>query len=195
VLNWNIRAPPELLKAEEETMSKNTTLIWASYPSREAAEQAVHRLAVSGFSRNSIDLDRRDDGDWNVGVHTSEHNLERVQRLLHTSDRMFALNQFGGGVAQTLLSSPLVWAGAAALVGIAGYSLLPRNRRPTVHSVREFPGRIARTAQNLPETARRAARTMQDKVGELPGAVSDFSEAVAGSFGGEGGRQQGSDRR
>jgi hypothetical protein len=176
-------------------MSKNTTLIWASYPSREAAEQAVHRLATSGFARNSIDLDRREDGNWNVGVHTREHNLERVQRLLHMSDRMFALNQYGGGVANTLLSSPLVWASAAALVGIAGYSLLPRNRRPTIHSVREFPTRVARAAQSLPESARRAARTMQDKAGELPGAVSDFSEAVAGNFTGESSRQQGADRR
>jgi hypothetical protein len=176
-------------------MPKNTTLIWASYPSRELAEQAVDRLKISGFARNSIDLDRREDGGWNVGVHTREHNLERVQKLLHSSNRMFALNQYGGGAAQTLLSSPLVWAGAAALAGIATYALLPRNRRPTVHSVREFPNRVVRTAQSLPETARQAVKSVQETVGDLPGAVSDFSEAVTGAMGGRGNRQQGSDRR
>src|SRR3954453_22754419 len=180
-------------------MSKNTTLIWASYPSRELAEQAVDRLEDSGFARNSVDLDRREDGGWNVGVHTKEHNLERVQNLLHSSSRMFALNQYGGGAVQTLLSTPMFWAGAAALAGIASYALLPKNRRPTVHSVREFPARVARTAQgaarNFPDAARQAARSVQETLSDLPGAVSDFSETVTGAGGDAGNRQHGSDRR
>lgn len=180
-------------------MAKNTTLIWASFPSRDLADQAVHRLEHAGFARNSIDLDRREDGGWNVGVHTREQNLERVRDLLHSSNRLFALNQYGGGAADTLLRSPMFWAGAAALAGIAGLALLPKNRRPTVHSMREFPGRVARGAQdvarNLPETARQAARSVQDRVGDLPGAVSDLTEAFTGGSSESGARQQGSPRR
>jgi hypothetical protein len=40
-------------------MAKNTTLAWASFPTREEAEQARRRLEENGFARTSIELDRR----------------------------------------------------------------------------------------------------------------------------------------
>ena len=90
-------------------MARETTVAWAAFPTRDEAEQAIERLRSSGFSRNSIDLDRRRDGSWNVAVHTSARNLHRVEDLLHASAPMYALRErtFGAFEAMdaTLLCS------------------------------------------------------------------------------------------
>jgi hypothetical protein len=165
-------------------LARNTTLIWASYESREDADRAARRLERAGFARNSIDLDPRDEGGWNVGVHTSEHNLERVQDLLHSSGRMFALRRYGSDAIETLGGNPAFIIGGLALVGIAAYLLAPKNRRPTVHSIRELPTRMSRAAAGIPEAVRETARTMQERVSELPEAVSDLSDVVVEKVGG-----------
>jgi hypothetical protein len=152
-------------------MAKNTTLAWASFPTREEAEAARERLEDNGFARNSIDLDRRDDGSYTVEVHTREENLQRVERLLHTSASLYAFRQRTSNLFQTAASNPLVMIGGAALAGAVIYSLLPRNRRPTVYSLREIPGRMRETMRDLPETVREAARSVQE-------TVQDFSETV-----------------
>lgn len=113
-----------------ETDGEEHTLAWASFQTREEAEQAHRRLEENGFARNSIDLDRRQDGTFTVEVHTREENLPRVEHLLHTSASMYAVRQLGSNIFKTVTTHLLVMIGGAALAGLVVYSLLPRNRRP-----------------------------------------------------------------
>jgi hypothetical protein len=168
----------------EMTLARNTTLIWASYESREEADRAARRLERSGFARNSIDLDPRDNGGWNVGVHTSERNLERVQDILHSSDRMFALRRYGAGAAETLAANPAIVLGGLAAIGVAAYLLMPKHRRPSVHSIRELPTRVSRAAAGVPDAVRETAKAVQERVSGIPETVSDASKVVVEAIGG-----------
>ncbi len=154
-------------------MAKHTTTAWATFPTREDAEQAVQRLSSAGFARNSIDLEHRQDDSWEVTVHTKPHNTERVNALLRASSPMYAVERRVSGAVESLVGNPLVLAGAAALAGTIIYSLLPSNRRSVVQSVRRFPGQLRETVENLPETVRDAVSTVQDTVSELPDTVRD----------------------
>jgi hypothetical protein len=165
-------------------MAKNTTLAWASFPTREEAQQARRRLEESGFARNSIEVDRRRDGTFSVGVHTREENLPFVEQLLHTSAPMYAVRQLSSNVMRTVTTNPLVMIGGAALAGLVLYSLLPRNRRPTVYSIREIPSRMRDTVRDLPDAMRETARTVQD-------TVRDLSDTVSSVTGGRQGQSQG----
>ena len=106
-------------------MARETTVAWAAFPTRDEAEQAIERLKSNGFSRNSVDLDRRQDGSWNVAVHTSARNLQRVEDLLHASAPMYALRERTFGAFEAMGRNPVVLAGAAVLAGVIAYSLLP----------------------------------------------------------------------
>jgi hypothetical protein len=161
-------------------MAKNTTLAWASFPTREEAEQARRRLEENGFARNSIELDRRQDGTFTVEVHTREQNLPHVEQLLHTSAPMYAARQLSSNVIKTVTTNPLVMIGGAALAGLVLYSLLPRNRRPTVYSLRELPSRLRDTA-----------RAVQETVNDLPGTVTDTVSSLTGTGQGQSQQPQG----
>jgi hypothetical protein len=161
-------------------MAKTTTLAWASFPSREEAEQARIRLEENGFARNSINLDRRRDGTFTVEVHTREENLPRVEQLLHTSASMYAARRFTSNLITSATANPLVIAGAAALGAVVLYNLLPRSRRPTVYSIREIPARMRETMRDLPETARDAMQSVQQTMRDLPGAVADTMPDLTG---------------
>ena len=154
-------------------MAKHTTTAWATFPTREDADQAVQRLSSGGFARNSIDLDRRQDGRWDVTVHTNPHNTERVNALLRAPPPMYAVQRRSSGAVESVMGNPLVLAGAAALAGTIIYSLLPSNRRSVVQSVRRFPSRVRETVEELPGTVRDAVSTVQDTVSELPDTVRD----------------------
>src|SRR3712207_1601976 len=109
-------------------MARKTTVVWASFPSREAAEQIKDRLIANGFARNSIELFRQGDGTGcDVAVHTSEPNVRRVERLLNASAAVYAMRTMSSGALKTVTSNPLVIAASLALAGVVLYSLLPRN--------------------------------------------------------------------
>jgi hypothetical protein len=149
-------------------MAKSTTVVWATFPSREQARQIKERLTANGFAKNSIEIYRQADGPGcDVAVHTSERNLPRVERLLHASGPVYALRQISDGAIRTLTRNPLVIGGGLALAGLAAYALLPRNRRSTVHSIRELPN----TLRHLPETVANVARSIPDSAREVSEAV------------------------
>lgn len=103
----------------------NATVAWGSFPSRKAADQAVHRLVSSGFARNSIDLQRHDEDDgYDLAVHTREENLERVERLIRTSAPAFALQRFGSGALANARMHPIALLGAGLAAGIVAYGLM-----------------------------------------------------------------------
>jgi hypothetical protein len=159
------------LRVAEVSMAKSSTVAWAAFPNRDEAEQAIQRLSSAGFARNSIDLDPQRDGRWNVVVHTSERNLQRVDDLLHASTSMYAVREQSLGALEAVRGNPIVLAAAAVLGVAAVYSLLPRNRR--LASLREFPSRIREVVQDLPETVRETARSVQETVSELPDTVRE----------------------
>ncbi len=78
-------------------MAKHTIVAWATFPTREEADDAIQRLSSGGFARNSIDLDRGQDGSWSVTVHTSPRNAQRVERLLHAPTPMYAVQRTASG--------------------------------------------------------------------------------------------------
>jgi hypothetical protein len=150
-------------------MAQNTTVVWASFPSHKAAETIKNRLTANGFARNSIEIYRQGDSEGcDVAVHTSETNVQRVESLLHTSAPVYALRQFGSGALKTAVTHPLVIGGSIALAGLILYSLLPRNRPATVHSLRQLP----RTLRHLPETVAETTKRFPDAVKGLSDAVS-----------------------
>ncbi len=149
-------------------MAQNTTVVWAQFPSHEAAENIKSRLVENGFARNSIEIYRNTDESSDLAIHTNEKNLERVESLLHTSAPVYAFRQFRSGALKTAASHPLV-IGGIALAGFILYSLLPRNRRATVHSLRELP----RTLRRVPEAVAEMARGLPEAAGGLSDAVSN----------------------
>ena len=152
-------------------MAQNTTVVWAQFPSHEAAEKLKGRLMENGFARNSIEIYRNTDGSCDLAIHTSEKNLERVESLLHTSAPVYAFRQLRSGAFKTAASHPLVIGGGIALAGFILYSLLPRNRRATDQSLRELP----RTLRQMPETVTELTKG-------LPETAEDFSDAVSNAI-------------
>ena len=105
----------------------NTTVASATFPSRKAADQAVHRLVSNGFARNSIDLRRHDEDDgYELEVHTRRENLARVERLIHASAPLYAVREVAVGAAQTARAHPILLLGAGILAGFVIYTLVPR---------------------------------------------------------------------
>jgi hypothetical protein len=54
-------------------MAQNTTVVWAQFPSHEAAEKLKGRLMENDFARNSIEIYRNTDGScdnvgWRSGI-------------------------------------------------------------------------------------------------------------------------------
>ena len=160
-------------------MPKHSTTAWASFPNREEADQAIQRLSSGGFARNSIDLDRQRDGTWNVVVHTSERNLQHVERLLRSSSPMYAAAHSLESPVQAATRNPMVVLGATALAGLVFYGLLHGRRRPVVRSIQRFPQRIWDTAQGIPEAMREMAQTIQETVSDLPDTVRDAASSFS----------------
>jgi len=150
-------------------MAQNTTVVWAQFPSHEAAEKLKGRLMENGFARNSIEIYRNTDDSCDLAIHTSEKNLERVESLLHTSAPVYAFRQLRSGAFKTAASHPLVIGGGIALAGFILYSLLPRNRRATVQSLRELP----RTLRRMPEAVTELSKRFPEATGGLSDAVSN----------------------
>jgi hypothetical protein len=122
----------------------NTTVASATFPSRKAADQAVHRLVSSGFARNSIDLRRHDEDEgYELEVHTRRANLARVERLIHASAPMYAVREAAFGAAQTARSHPFLLLGAGILAGFVIYNLIP------------WGGGSSQTGQTDPRSRRR----------------------------------------
>src|SRR5215204_2777769 len=153
-------------------MPKNTTVVWTQFPSHEAAEEIKGRLMENGFARNSIEVYRNTDGSCDLAIHTSEENLERVESLLHSSAPVYAFRQLRSGAFKTAATHPLVIGGSIALAGFILYSLLPRNRRTTVHSLRE-----------LPRTLRRVPEAVTEMTKRFPEAAAGLSDAVSNAIG------------
>jgi hypothetical protein len=153
-------------------MPKNTTVVWAQFPSHEAAEKIKDRLTENGFARNSIEVYRNTDGSCDLAIRMSEENLERVESLLHSSAPVYAFRQLRSGAFKTAATHPLVIGGSIALAGFILYSLLPRNRRATVNSLRELP----RSLQRVPETVAEMTR-------RFPEAAAGLSDAVSTALG------------
>ena len=157
-------------------MAQDTTVVWAQFPSHEAAEKIKDRLLDHGFARNSIEIYRNTDNSCDLAIHTSEKNLERVESLLHASAPVYAFRQFRSGAFKTATTHPLVIGGTIALAGFILYSLLPRNRRATVHSLRELPRTLRRMPDNAIETIK-----------SFPDAATGLSDAVSSALGDGGG--------
>ena len=130
------------------------------------------RLMENGFARNSIEVYRNTNGSCDLAIRTSEENLERVESLLHSSAPVYAFRQLRSGAFKTAASHPLVIGGSIALAGFILYSLLPRNRRATVNSLRELP----RSLQRVPETVAEMTR-------RFPEAAAGLSDAVSTALG------------
>jgi hypothetical protein len=78
------------------------------------------------------------------------------------------VRRFGSDAIKTAVTNPLVIGGSIALAGLILYSLLPRNCRATVHSLRELP----RPLRHLPETVAETTRRFADAAKSLSDAVS-----------------------
>jgi hypothetical protein len=108
----------------------HTTVAWGTFPTRKSADQAISRLISNGFARNSIDLQRHDDDDgYDVAVHTREDNLERVERLIHTSVPAYALQQFGSSAIRNAKSHPMALLAAGVAAGVVLFGVMRDRRR------------------------------------------------------------------
>jgi hypothetical protein len=146
-------------------MTKNTTVVWASFPSHHEAREIKERLTEHGFARNSIEIYRQPDGPGcDVAVHTSERNMHEVERLLHASGPVYAIHQMRAGAIKAITTNPLVIGGGIALAGLVAYALLPRNRQATLQSIRELP----KTFGDLPDKVASAASAASETVRDLP---------------------------
>ncbi len=103
----------------------STTVATGTFPTRQAAHQAVQRLVSSGFARNSIELHRHDEDEgYDLEIHTRRENLKRAQRLIEASAPMYAIGHAMSGAAQTARSHPVILLGAGILAGFVIYNLL-----------------------------------------------------------------------
>jgi hypothetical protein len=120
---------------KEKSVMPSTTVAHGTFPSRKAADQAIHRLIASGFARNSIDLDRHEDDEgYDLTVHTREENLSRVEDLMYQSATAFTLQRAASGTLRAVKSNPILILGAGLLAGLAIYSLLPGHEEPARRS-------------------------------------------------------------
>ena len=108
----------------------HTTFARGTFPTRKAADLAVQRLVASGFARNSIDLDRHpNDEGYDVTVHTRQENLERVERLIHMSPRLYAVETAASGAVGAAKAHPVIILGLGMLAGLVFYNLFARADR------------------------------------------------------------------
>ncbi len=112
----------------------HTTVASGTFPSREAADQAVQRLVSSGFARNSIELHRHDDDEgYDLDIHTRPENVGRAERLIYASSSpisamsMRSMGDAAAGAVQAAKAHPLVLLGAGLLAGFVIYNLIPRS--------------------------------------------------------------------
>jgi hypothetical protein len=132
-------------------------------------------MELRSAAANSIRLRREHEGTFSVQVHTTERNLERVQDLLNSKQSMFAAGQITTGPLKALASSPVLVLGFATLAGFAVYTLLPRNRRPTVGSIREYPSRFTEIASSA---AASVTETVSDIASNLPDAMKETAQSA-----------------
>jgi hypothetical protein len=171
--------------------SKNTTAAWVTVPDIKAANQVVRALTENGFARNSITIAQNAKGQMDVHVYTSEDKLPLVEKLIHPSTPVYALRHATAGVTKTVVSSPVITVGAAALVGYALFKVfrnrmsvsslteLPRTIRDL--PVREWVDDIQATATNMAGTVQETATSLADTVQEtvrrtmaaLPDSIPD----------------------
>jgi hypothetical protein len=116
----------------------NTSIATGSFASRKEANLAVQRLLSSGFARNSIELNRHEDGGYDLEIRTRRENLRRAERLIHASEPLYVVRQTASGALETAKSYPLVLLGAGVLAGFLIYNLLPREEaaRASAHRTR-----------------------------------------------------------
>lgn len=97
----------------------------ASFPTLNAARAAKQRLVSSGFARNSIDIERQEDG-FEVLIHVRDEHRERAESLLARSPVAHSLHQSGGQALSAFQDNRLLALGLAGLAGFAAFGLLRR---------------------------------------------------------------------
>jgi len=103
----------------------DTRSVSASFPTLDAARSARRRLARAGFARNSIDIDRRQDG-FEVAIRTREENRDRAARILSGQSMPRNLREAAEGARHFVEENTAVSLGLAALAGFVLFGLTRR---------------------------------------------------------------------
>jgi hypothetical protein len=101
------------------------TVLRAPAASIEDAHEIVGRLTQAGFARNSIDVDRQGDNQFEVMLHVSQPNRSRAQQAI---DNALGLDWHIGVPSTTVM---LIVGGAAALgaglLALGSMNALPKS--------------------------------------------------------------------
>ena len=103
----------------------DTSIASALFPSLNAARFAKQRLVSGGFARNSIDIERQEDG-FQVLIHVRDEHRARADSLLARSPIGHSLHETGGQAVATFQDNRLLALGLAGLAGFALFRLLRR---------------------------------------------------------------------
>lgn len=105
----------------------DSVLATVTLPSLQAARSARERLSRAGFARNSVEIDRVDDGSFAVSIATRPENHARAERILGGSPLANDLRDGVQAAASHVRENRGLALGLAALAGFALYGLMRRD--------------------------------------------------------------------
>lgn len=105
----------------------DSVLASVTVPSLKAARSARERLSRAGFARNSVEIDRVDDGSFAVSIATRPENHARAERILTGSPLAQDLREAGEAAADHFRGNRGLALGLAALAGFALFVLMRRD--------------------------------------------------------------------
>ena len=90
----------------------HTGVITANAASLEEAHEVAGRLTQAGFARNSIDVQRRGEGGFEVSLHVSDANRQRAQQAIE--------NRWGSLPSLPVSNTALLLVAGGAAAALAG---------------------------------------------------------------------------
>lgn len=105
----------------------DSVLASVTVPSLKAARAARDRLSRAGFARNSIEIDRVNDEEFEVSIATRRENHARAERILTGSPLAQDLRTGAQSAVSHFQENRTLALGLAALAGFALFGLMRRD--------------------------------------------------------------------
>jgi hypothetical protein len=108
---------------------KGMAVVTARCTAIEEAHEVVGRLSQAGFARNSIHVDRDDEGGFEVRLHVREANRDRAEEAIRTAHGGFEVGRLPSAGTALAIGIGAVAIGAGIVAALAARTMIPRYLR------------------------------------------------------------------